>query len=126
MGLDIELERAGMEIVLDAFRRLNYRVVDGVLNPANYGVPQFRERLILIGSRDHEDVLLPQPTHFQYPQDPRYRWVTLGDAIQHLEKSAGECGQFSETTQIFAFDPRRSRLAESSECYGRYVFFRWR
>ena len=58
--------------------------VYGLLDAVNYGVPQFRERFVLIGSRDNEDIFLPFPTHFQMHQDPQYRWRTLHDTIQRL------------------------------------------
>ena len=57
-----------LDIILDEFRRLNYKTVYGVLDAVNYGVPQFRERFVLIGSRDNEDIFLPIPTHFHIHQ----------------------------------------------------------
>ena len=48
--------------------KLGYKTVYGVLDAVNYGVPQFRERFVLIGSRDNEDIFLPIPTHFQMHQ----------------------------------------------------------
>ena len=64
----------------------------GILDAVNYGVPQFRERFVLIGSRDHEDVFLPVPTHFQMHQNPECRWRTVGEVIRDLEDNPGECG----------------------------------
>ena len=70
----------------------NYKTVYGLLDAVNYGVPQFRERFVLIGSRDNEDIFLPVPTHFQMHQKPEYRWKTVGEAIKDLENNPGECG----------------------------------
>lgn len=86
-----------LDIILDEFRKLNYKTVYGVLDAVNYGVPQFRERFVLIGSRDNEDVFLPVPTHFHVHQNSNYRWRTLGDTIKDLENVEGECGAFSES-----------------------------
>jgi DNA (cytosine-5)-methyltransferase 1 len=61
----------------------------------NYGVPQFRERFIIIGSRDKEDVFIPMPTHFQLHQSKGHRWLVLRDAIGDLEDAPGPCGSFS-------------------------------
>ena len=58
-----------LDVILSEFDKLGYKTVYGVLDAVNYGVPQFRERFVLIGSRDDEDVFLPIPTHFQMHQD---------------------------------------------------------
>lgn len=84
-----------LDVVLSEFNKLGYKTVYGVLDAVNYGVPQFRERFILIGSRDHEDIFLPVPTHFQIHQDPNYRWQTVGDAIKDIEDEGGECGKLT-------------------------------
>lgn len=85
-----------LDIILDAFKKLNYQTVYGVLDAVNYGVPQFRERFVLIGSRDNEGIFLPVPTHFHVHQNGDYRWRTLGDTIRDLEDAGGECDVFSE------------------------------
>nr|MCR5487406.1 DNA cytosine methyltransferase [Lachnospiraceae bacterium] len=74
------------------FNKLGYKTVYGILDAVNYGVPQFRERFVLIGSRDHEDIFLPVPTHFQMHQNEKYRWRTVGEVIKDLEDEVGECG----------------------------------
>ena len=76
--------------VLDEFDKLGYKTVYGVLDAVNYGVPQFRERFVLIGSRDNEDIFLPMPTHFQMHQNSEYRWKTVGEVIKDLENNPGE------------------------------------
>jgi DNA (cytosine-5)-methyltransferase 1 len=85
-----------LDIILDEFQKLNYKTVCGVLDAVNYGVPQFRERFVLIGSRDNEDIFLPAPTHFHIHQSPAYRWRTLGDVIKDLETMDCESASFSE------------------------------
>lgn len=90
-----------LDVILEEFRRLNYKTVYGVVDAVNYGVPQFRERFVLIGSRDDEDIFLPAPTHFRIHQNPVYRWVTLGDTIKDLENVEGECASFSDSRLKF-------------------------
>lgn len=84
-----------LDIIIEEFSKLNYRTVFGVLDAVNYGVPQFRERFVLIGSRDNENIFLPAPTHFHVHQNPNYRWVTLNQTIKDLENLPGECAAFS-------------------------------
>jgi len=68
----------------EEMRRLGYSVWTGKLNAADYGVPQTRERAILIASRARE-VQRPYPTHY----DPRKGaqmfgtpWVSMAEALQ--------------------------------------------
>ena len=85
-----------LDIILEEMKKLGYKVVYGLLDAVHYGVPEFRERMIFIGSRDHEDIFLPVPSHFQRHQNPEYRWKTTGAVIKDLEDEPGECGAFSE------------------------------
>lgn len=85
-----------LDVILAEFKKLGYKTVYGILDAVNYGAPQFRERFVLIGSRDHEDIFLPVPTHFQMHQNPEYRWRCVGDVIRGLEDDDGECATLSE------------------------------
>ena len=85
-----------LDVILSEFNKLGYKTVYGILDAVNYGVPQFRERFVLIGSRDNEDIFLPFPTHFQMHQKAEYRWKTVGEVIKDLENNPGECGNLSE------------------------------
>ena len=85
-----------LDVILSEFDKLGYKTVYGVLDAVNYGVPQFRERFVLIGSRDDEDVFLPIPTHFQMHQDKKYQWQTVRSVIKDLEFDHGECATLSE------------------------------
>ncbi len=85
-----------LDVILNEFNKLNYKTVYGVLDAVNYGVPQFRERFVLIGSRDNEDIFLPVPTHFAVHQNEKYKWQSLSSAIKDLEDAPGICESFSQ------------------------------
>ena len=85
-----------LDVILSEFNKLGYKTVYGILDAVNYGVPQFRERFVLIGSRDNEDIFLPLPTHFQMHQNPDYRWKTVGEAIKDLENDPGKYTPLSD------------------------------
>lgn len=77
--------------LLKAARRLGYHVDHRVLLAADYGVPQRRQRLFVLGSKDVAPVF-PTPTH-SGPHETRRRWdatllphVTTGEAIGDLLK----------------------------------------
>lgn len=65
-------------------RAVGYRVWTGILNAADFGVPQTRQRAFLLASLDGP-ALPPEPTHGRAPEPGLFGtlapWVTMGDAI---------------------------------------------
>lgn len=90
-----------LDVILAEFNKLGYKTVYGLLDAVNYGVPQFRERFVLIGSRDNEDIFLPIPTHFHMHQNKEYQWQSVRSAIADLEFDDGECAAFSDDRMKF-------------------------
>lgn len=86
--------------ILRKFKTLGYHTVHGVLDAVHYGTPQFRERLVIVGSRDKEAIFLPSPTHFHMHQDAGMRWRTLFDAIGDITEP-GPHGLFSSKTSEY-------------------------
>lgn len=68
-GLAYSGKDEGLKLLLDGLERINkrtksaYRPVIQVLNAADYGVPQLRERVFLIAARDGTAFRFPSPTH---------------------------------------------------------------
>ncbi len=91
-----ELPGSVFKLVLSTLQALGYTLEWSVLDAVHYGVPQFRERLVIVGSRDGESLFLPKPTHFPNHQDPNYRWRSLRSAIGDLEQDPGPGGVFSD------------------------------
>ena len=52
-----------LEIIQDTFARLGYETDLRIINAAHFGVPQKRERLILLGAEPGIPIIWPQPTH---------------------------------------------------------------
>ena len=63
VGLATHKDGETIEIMQECFRAVGYNCEWRLLNAANYGVPQKRERLIMIGGRDGVKPVFPQPTH---------------------------------------------------------------
>jgi len=64
-------------------RRMGYSAWTGKLNSADYGVPQTRERAILIASRVRE-VWRPEPTHYDARKGAQLwgtPWVSMAEAL---------------------------------------------
>jgi DNA (cytosine-5)-methyltransferase 1 len=64
-----------LQIILEEFRRLGYTCEWKLLNAADYGAPQMRERLFILGSRDHETFSWPIATNA--PKAPRAEQASL-------------------------------------------------
>jgi DNA (cytosine-5)-methyltransferase 1 len=63
VGLATHQNGAVIEQILGCFSSLGYDCEWRILNAANYGVPQRRERLILLGVEKGGKPLFPEPTH---------------------------------------------------------------
>lgn len=80
-------ERLGSALsqVLKELRKTGYYVVFDLLNSADFGVPQTRERVAFIGSRDGEPIWMPEKTHAREPSKDQKPWVTLKQAVAKLK-----------------------------------------
>ena len=75
-------------MIIKEFENAGYKVVHKLLNASDYGVPQKRERVIIIGFRDDTDL-----AKFKYPQKVKTsERKVLGDVI--IEESNHDEGLF--------------------------------
>jgi len=74
------------EMILSDFSQLGYRVKAQVLNAADYGVPQTRQRVIIVGVRNDIDFEYeyPLPTHQKDGENGLKRWVSVSKALSLL------------------------------------------
>ena len=72
--------------ILNDFRNLNYQVQYRLLNAADYGVPQRRERVIIVGVRNDVDFNFeyPEPNHSRTGANGLPLWVSVQEAIHHF------------------------------------------
>lgn len=95
--LSPEEERgSAFQVILDEFRRIGYAFTYGLLNAADYGVPQVRRRVVILGSRDHEPLALPAATHADTGAGGLPRWRTLRDALIALHDPDPRFQPYSE------------------------------
>lgn len=75
-----------LDYILKHFGDLGYEVNHDVLNSADYGVPQLRRRLFILGFKGDRVLQFPAPTHSPHANNllglPKYR--TIRDAFSEL------------------------------------------
>lgn len=71
-------------LVTSEFAKLGYSISHALLDASNYGVPEKRERMVVIGHLGKR-VPVPSPTHSESGKGGTCRWATLRDAIGDLE-----------------------------------------
>ena len=72
--------------IQSAFQDLGYRLFWRILDAADYGVPQFRERLIIVGLKDRV-FQFPYPSHGPDSQDTR-EYYTAGHALSDIDNQS--------------------------------------
>jgi DNA (cytosine-5)-methyltransferase 1 len=90
-----------IKYMVDKFKGLGYGISHAILNSANYGVPQRRERFFLIGIKGVEKPSFPFPTHFKdekhyetlvkdfdvFPVRNFKKWVSVKEAFKKMPKN---------------------------------------
>ena len=68
--------------VIEEFSELGYRIHEAVLNTANYGVPQLRERVFIVGTKLKHNFSFPKQSHG--PAESLFDYETVGKAIMDI------------------------------------------
>jgi len=82
--------------VLGMLRAGGYGVSFNLYNAANFGVPQSRERVIMLCSRDGVKLPHLMPTHSQNASFGLPKWRTLREALDGIDPKAGDHEDFPE------------------------------
>ena len=75
-----------IEMIMKDFTALGYKVQKALLNAADYGVPQTRQRVIIIGVRNDIpfEYHYPAPTHSADGSNGLPKWVSVGEAFKDI------------------------------------------
>jgi DNA (cytosine-5)-methyltransferase 1 len=83
--------------IFQEFHSIGYRVDCFVVNAVNYGAPQLRERVVLIGNKYDVENGFPEPRFSNRPEDSLPPFTTLGEVIgDGFEDPDADCMDFSE------------------------------
>lgn len=97
-GFRYKVHAEALELLETTAAELGYSTTWSVLNAADFGVPQIRERFFMIGMRDKKPVM-PSPTHSKSPPEGSglLPWVTAGTALNDLDtpENADDEGHFA-------------------------------
>ncbi|MFD0773499.1 DNA cytosine methyltransferase [Streptomonospora algeriensis] len=77
-------------------QEIGYSIGFKEINAADYGVPQTRVRVFLVGYRDGRSVTFPEATHSRDPSIFTPSWNTVGQALEGLDFDDSYCVRFSE------------------------------
>lgn len=77
LALPPDCSGSALSLVLARLRRHGYRVSFNLYDAANFGVPQRRERVVLLATKSRQLPHMP-PTH------SAHEWVSFGDAVKGL------------------------------------------
>ncbi len=77
----------GIRTMVSDFEKLGYHVEYKLHHTADFGVPQTRERVIIVGIRKDvgDEIIWPEPTHSKDPSSGLLPWMTLKQALGDIE-----------------------------------------
>jgi DNA (cytosine-5)-methyltransferase 1 len=131
MGLIYMENGKVLRYIIDDFKKIGYRVQYMPINCADYGVPQQRKRLFLIGSRCPEthEIKFPIPTHTRKKGQTKFlgsliptklqKWNTVRNAIGDLENldepfAKGKINNVQSKYKVKPDEPSRYTILASS------------
>lgn len=114
-GLRSMLNGKVEEMIIEDYKKIGYEINLTVLNSANYGVPQFRKRVIFIGNRVGKTNYHPKPMYNEQT------YVTLGEAIEQY-MNIPECTAINHvfSRHTLEMQKRLAAIPEGKSLYQNY------
>jgi DNA (cytosine-5)-methyltransferase 1 len=102
VGITQKKHSGVIDYMISKFKGLGYGISYSVLNAANYGVPQRRERFFMIGIKGVKNPAFPLPSNFKdekhfnsfykdfdrIPQSNFKKWISVKDALKKIPKKS--------------------------------------
>lgn len=132
-GLAYGVHREALEHILESARQLGYDTSWHIINAADYGVPQIRERCLVMGSLNGP-ITAPEPTHAKRQGEDQtllLPWMTAGDVLADLDTEANAAheghfagGQYHDLLR--GIPPGENYLHYTAERGHPTPLFKWR
>ena len=87
-GFVYKPHKEALELVEEESEKLGYKIFHDVINAADFGIAQTRQRFICIGvKKDMEDFKYPKPTHSNplKPVKGTLPWITCGEILNDID-----------------------------------------
>ena len=91
-----EVPGSALLLIKKRLESIGYNISFNLYNAANYGVPQKRERIVIIGTLSEKKVQFLQPTHSDDETYGLPKWKTFREAVIGLSPENHNCLQFPE------------------------------
>ena len=131
-GLAYGVHREALNHILDSAKALGYTTSWQIINAADFGVPQIRERCLVMGSLAGQ-IPSPDTSHAKKPPNDgaTLPWVTAGDVLTDLDTDINACdgghfagGQHHEL--LCGIPPGENYLYYTSKRGHANPLFKWR
>lgn len=83
-----------ISVLQQAFRDIGYTIETKVMNAADYGVPQKRKRLIIVGLKGSENFIFPLPTHSE-TGGTLLKHISVFEALDDLGPAIGSTDTYT-------------------------------
>lgn len=135
-GLGFRGKDEGLKLITSELDRINaahgtrYSASIAVLNAADFGVPQLRRRLFVIGSRDGRRFEFPTPSHVDpalaEPADNRPRYRPAWDALHDVKADAAALAPKGKWARLLPSIPEGENYLWHTDRGGGEPLFGWR
>ena len=89
-----EMPGGALNHILNIFSKEGYKVSFNLYNSANFGSPQKRERVIIIGNKFGEKVRYLEPTHSENGDFGLKKWISIKEVFKKLDEKEMEYVNF--------------------------------